>query len=59
MATQGPAPHRFACSPASADMRSYLVLAASVAVVLGWNAGMRALGPARRALFVNLVPVSR
>jgi drug/metabolite transporter (DMT)-like permease len=36
----------------------YLVLAASVVAVLGWNAGMRALGPARGVLFINLVPVT-
>ncbi|MDI3306440.1 MAG: DMT family transporter [Acetobacteraceae bacterium] len=35
----------------------YLVLAASVVAVLGWNAGMRAVGPARGVLFINLVPV--
>ncbi len=36
----------------------YLVLASSVVAVLGWNAGMRAVGPARGVLFINLVPVT-
>lgn len=36
----------------------YLVLAASVMGFLCWNAGMRALGPARGVLFINLVPVT-
>lgn len=36
----------------------YLVLAASIVAVLGWNAGMRAVGPARGVLFINLVPVT-
>jgi drug/metabolite transporter (DMT)-like permease len=37
---------------------AYLVLAASVVAVLGWNAGMRAVGPARGVLFINLVPIT-
>ncbi|WP_426954513.1 DMT family transporter [Muricoccus radiodurans] len=43
---------------AAAPEFAYLVLAASVVAVLGWNAGMRALGPARGVLFINLVPVT-
>jgi drug/metabolite transporter (DMT)-like permease len=49
-------------SPASlvqaAPSLAYLVLLTSVLGVLGWNAGMRALGPARGVLFINLVPVT-
>lgn len=37
---------------------AYLVLAASVMGFLFWNAGMRALGPAKGVLFINLVPVT-
>lgn len=37
---------------------SYLVFAASVMGFQFWNAGMRALGPARGVLFINLVPVT-
>lgn len=36
----------------------YLTLLASVMGFLFWNAGMRALGPARGVLFINLVPVT-
>jgi len=37
---------------------SYLIFAASVMGFQFWNAGMRALGPARGVLFINLVPVT-
>jgi drug/metabolite transporter (DMT)-like permease len=43
---------------AAAPGLTYMVLAASVVAVLGWNAGIRALGPARGVLFINLVPVT-
>ncbi|WP_376092320.1 DMT family transporter [Roseomonas sp. CCTCC AB2023176] len=43
---------------AAAPSLLYLVLLAAVAAVIGWNAGMRALGPARGVLFINLVPVT-
>ncbi len=36
----------------------YMVIAASIIAVLAWNTGMRALGPARGVLFINLVPVT-
>ncbi len=36
----------------------YLIGVASVLGVLGWNAGMRAMGAARGVLFINLVPVT-
>ncbi|WBV44321.1 DMT family transporter [Pseudoroseomonas cervicalis] len=36
----------------------YLTLLASLLGVLGWNGGMRAVGPARGVLFINLVPVT-
>ena len=42
----------------AAPSLAYLVIAASVLAVLCWNAGMRALGPARGVLFINLVPVT-
>jgi drug/metabolite transporter (DMT)-like permease len=43
---------------AASPSLAYLVLAASVMGFLFWNAGMRALGPARGVLFINLVPVT-
>lgn len=42
----------------AAPSLAYLVLAASVMGFLFWNAGMRAIGPVRGVLFINLVPVT-
>jgi drug/metabolite transporter (DMT)-like permease len=36
----------------------YVVVFGAVVAVLGWNAGVRRLGPANAALFMNLVPVT-
>lgn len=50
--------------PHGADVRAvgwdlaYVVLFGAVVAVLGWNAGVRRLGPANAALFMNLVPVT-
>ncbi|MFC0008076.1 DMT family transporter [Micromonospora siamensis] len=50
-------------APAAADLvavapqLAYAVLAGSVIAVLAWNTGVRRLGAANAALFMNLVPV--
>ncbi|MGX1616134.1 DMT family transporter [Micromonospora chalcea] len=50
-------------APAAADLvavapqLAYSVLIAAVLAVLAWNTGVRRLGPADAALFMNLVPV--
>ncbi|MCW2985617.1 MAG: family transporter, partial [Conexibacter sp.] len=36
----------------------YVIVFGAVVAVLGWNAGVRRLGPANAALFMNLVPVT-
>ncbi|SCG75293.1 DMT family transporter [Micromonospora humi] len=51
-------------APAAADLvavapqLAYAVLVAAVLAVLAWNTGVRRLGPADAALFMNLVPVT-
>lgn len=50
-----PAPARLA---EAAPSLAYLILLASLLGVLGWNAGMRAVGAVRGVLFINLVPVT-
>ncbi|RBJ03151.1 EamA family transporter [Micromonospora provocatoris] len=51
-------------APAAADLvaiapqLAYAVLVAAVLAVLAWNTGVRRLGPADAALFMNLVPVA-
>ncbi|SCF35999.1 DMT family transporter [Micromonospora mirobrigensis] len=51
-------------APAAADLVAvapqlvYAVLAGSVIAVLAWNTGVRRLGAANAALFMNLVPVT-
>jgi drug/metabolite transporter (DMT)-like permease len=37
---------------------AYIILFGAVIGVLGWNAGVRRLGPANASLFLNLVPVT-
>lgn len=37
---------------------AYVVLAGALVAVLSWNEGVRRLGPANAALFMNLVPVT-
>lgn len=50
--------------PAGADLGAagwdlaYVVIFGAVVAVLGWNAGVRRLGPANAALFMNLLPVT-
>jgi len=50
--------------PSGADLAAigpalaYIVVFGAVLGVLGWNAGVRRLGPADAALFMNLVPVT-
>jgi drug/metabolite transporter (DMT)-like permease len=50
--------------PAAADLGriwpqvAYLTLVAAVLAVLAWNTGIRRLGTANTALFMNLVPVA-
>ncbi|MEU7793305.1 hypothetical protein AB0B11_07695 [Micromonospora tulbaghiae] len=43
---------------AIAPQLAYAVLVAAVLAVLAWNTGVRRLGPADAALFMNLVPVA-
>ena len=43
---------------AIAPQLAYVTVFGAVAGVLAWNAGVRALGPADAALFMNLVPVT-
>ncbi|MBI5105561.1 MAG: DMT family transporter [Solirubrobacterales bacterium] len=43
---------------AVAPQLAYVVVFGAVLGVLGWNAGVRRLGPANAALFMNLVPVT-
>ncbi|MCZ7435093.1 DMT family transporter [Micromonospora sp. WMMC241] len=43
---------------AVAPQLAYAVLVAAVVAVLAWNTGVRRLGPADAALFMNLVPVT-
>ncbi|MFR9776845.1 DMT family transporter [Micromonospora sp. MS34] len=51
-------------APAAADLvavapqLAYAVIVAGVLAVLSWNTGVRRLGPADAALFMNLVPVT-
>jgi drug/metabolite transporter (DMT)-like permease len=43
---------------AVAPQLAYVVVLGAIVGVLGWNAGVRRLGPADAALFMNLVPVT-
>jgi len=49
--------------PSAADLQAvwwhtvYIILAGAVIAVLAWNEGVRRIGPANGALFLNLVPV--
>lgn len=43
---------------AAAPGLAYVVVLGAVVGVLGWNAGVRRLGPSNAALFMNLVPVT-